>query len=124
MIIDIPTAVETVAGVTTAIGAVWTSVRHMQNAAKLRKEKEKEHILALAKEEIDKVEAQLKEKIDQLEIELEVQKKSVEQEFGHIKEIYGAEIRSLGEKIEGLRQDLSAQHANMINLLTKLVNTR
>ena len=53
MIIDIPTAVETVAGVTTAIGAVWTSVRHMQNAAKLRKEKEKEHILALAKEEID-----------------------------------------------------------------------
>jgi hypothetical protein len=39
-------------------------------------------------------------------------------------ELYNAEIKVLGEKIENLRIDLQAQHANLVGLLTRLVDAR
>lgn len=123
MALDIVSTSEAFGAAVTAIGAVYGAIRHVGHKIRDKREKHKEEILGLAKEEMGRIRDSLENKIRDLEIELENQKDNVAKDFSHIKEVYNAEIRALGDKIDSLRSDLSAQHTNMVNLLTKLVNS-
>ena len=59
-----------------------------------------------------------------LKLELDTQKENVSRDLGHLREVYNAEIKVLGEKIENLRQDISQQHQALVGLLTKLVDSK
>ena len=72
--------------------------------------------------EMAKIEEELSEKIKKLDIELRNQKDNIARDLSHLKEIYGAEIKTLASKIEDLREDLSQQHQSLVALLTKLVD--
>lgn len=122
MSMDLNTIIGISAGAVTTLGAIYTFYRHIRNGIQVKKEQERRDILKIAKDEMEKIESELLEKIKKLEIELEAQKLNVSRDLEHLREIYNAEIRALGEKIEDLRKDLSDQHSAMVNLLTKLVN--
>lgn len=124
MVIDIVTASEVLGGGATALGALYTSFRHIRFSLQAKKDREKQAILSEAYKKMADVESDLNQKIKNLEIELEAQKINVHRDLDHMREIYNAEIKVLGEKIDSLRQDLQEQHASMINLLTKLVNSK
>lgn len=115
---------EAVAAIATVIGSVYTGAKYLIRASKIKKEAYRQSILKQAKEELDKVEKEFKQKLEAIKIELEAQKISVSRDLGHLKEVYGAEIKVLGEKIENLREDLSQQHQALVGLLTKLVSAK
>jgi hypothetical protein len=121
---DLNTDIGIGAGVVTVLGSVWQLYRHISFKQTLKKDRERGAILAEAKAELSRVENDLNEKIKVLEIELAVQKDNVSKDLSHLKEVYNAEIKVLGEKIDLLRQDLQSQHSSMVALLTKLVSSR
>jgi septal ring factor EnvC (AmiA/AmiB activator) len=124
MTVDLNTAVGICAGAVTAIGGVYTTIRHVIASSKRKKAEHSQAILNEAKTEMAKIEASLNEKIKNLEVELQNQKDNISKDLAHLKEIYGAEIKVLGDKIESLRSDLQDQHSSMVALLTKLVNSK
>jgi tRNA G10 N-methylase Trm11 len=108
----------------TALGGIYTTVKHLSHKSKEKKQKYREEILERAKEEAQKIEKSLENKIKNIEIELAAQKLSVSKDLSNFKEMHNAEVKVLGEKIESLRQDLMQQHQALVGLLTKLVNSR
>lgn len=122
--IDMSTTIGITAGVVSVSGGIYTAFRHITLGSAIKREKYKEEILKQAKEELNKIEFVLSDKIKKIEIELESQKLSVSKDLGHMREIYNAEIKVLGEKIDTLRSDLQDQHQSMVALLTKLVNSK
>lgn len=111
-----------IAGAITIIGTSYLTLRKIaRDAAKAKKEQAAE-ILQAAKEEDAALKLKLTSKINELESQLEVLEKNIEKDMKYMKESYGAEIKNLGEKIENLRTDLSAQHGSLLALLTKLVD--
>ena len=122
MVIDMGQAAEVISCIVVASGGIYSVGHHFISKAKKKKEKYRQDILDQAKEEMSKIEAELNEKIKDLALELSIHKENIVKDMDHYKEIYNAEIKVLGSKIDDLRQDLSEQHANMVNLLTKLVN--
>jgi hypothetical protein len=124
MTIDIPTTLEAAAGLITAIGGVYPAISHYKAKVKKNKELYRKEILDQAKTEMEKIEKDLKDKIKFLESEFQAQKISIYKDFNFFKETHNSEIKALGEKIENLRADLSQQHANLVALLTKLVDSR
>lgn len=106
------------------LGGAWRSVNYFVTRYKVRKNAYRQSIIDQVRNETDKVCKDLETKIEALETELQSQKANVEKDMGHMKEIYNAEIKVLGDKIEDLRQDLQAQHSSTIALLTKLVDGR
>lgn len=121
---DLTTATGITAAVVTAVGGIYTSYRHVTLGMAIKREKYKEDILNQAKGEMSRIEDKFEEKIKKIEIELESQKLSVSKDLGHMREIYNAEIKTLGEKIDDLRSDLQDQHQSMVALLTRLVNSK
>jgi len=111
------------AGAITAIGGAWLTVRKVAND--LRKDK-KEHaaeILQSAKEEMALKERDLNLKISEINTKHEALEKSVEKDLAHMRETYNGEIRNLGQKIEDLRSELRNQHTQMVQLLTKMIDS-
>jgi len=111
-------------GAIAALGTVWAIIQGISHGLKRRKAAYRQAIIDEAKAEMELVKLLLEEKIRKLEVELETQKQSVQREMAHMGELYNAEIKVLGEKIENLRIDLQAQHANLVGLLTRLVDAR
>lgn len=124
MVVDLNIMLEAGAASVTAIGGIYGVARRIVTSSKRKKELYRQEILDRAKEEADRIREALEDKIRTLEIEFENQKQSVEKDFEHFKEVHGAEVRVLGEKIESLRADLAAQHSSLVALLTKLVSDR
>ena len=122
MTIDLNTAVESFAGVVTAVGSVYGAVRHFMISSKRKRESYQQFILEKAKEELTKVELSLNDKIKVLELDLANHKESISNDIFHMKEVYNTEIKVLGQRIEELRQDLSQQHQGLVNLLTRLID--
>jgi hypothetical protein len=120
--IDPNTALEAGAALVTAIGGLYGAVRAIIARSKRKREEHKQEVLAMAKAELVLVKENLESKIRKLELELETQKISISKDFDHFTEVYNNEIKSLGEKIENLREDLSQQHQALVGLLTKLVD--
>ena len=124
MVIDITMALEGAAGAVTAFGGLYAGFRHVVTGSKRKKEEYRQGIINQANEEMAKIKSGLEDKIKVLEVELASQRASVARDFSHLREVYNAEIKVLGEKIDNLRSDLQDQHSSMVNLLTKLVNSR
>jgi hypothetical protein len=124
MVIDISTVFEGAGGAITACGGLWAGYRHIRYGIADKKERYRAAIIAEAKEEMAKVEAKMSVRINNLEAELSNQKDNMVRDLGHMKEVYNAEIKVLGEKIDSLRSDLQDQHQSMVNLLTRLVNSK
>jgi hypothetical protein len=122
--IDPNTAVEAAIASVTACGGLWTGIRHISTRSKRKREELRQEILKEAKQEADKVKSQLEAKISALDNEFKIQKTSVSKDFETFKQIHNSEIKVLGEKIESLRQDIADQHQALVQLLTRLVDSR
>lgn len=122
MVLDIPNISAIVVAAIPVVGGVYTSIRLIRKSAMAKKACYRAEILAEAKEEAQRIKVELENKIKILEEEFQVQKRSVSKDFSHFREVYSAEVKVLGDKIEALRQDLSAQHTALVGLLTKLVD--
>lgn len=100
-------------------GAVLTVQKIINNIRRARKQRDLE-VLQKAKESIVSVKSEIQSEVDDLKNEL----KLAEQEMGHLKETYNNEIKNLGTKIEELREQLRTEHGQLVQLLTKMVDSR
>lgn len=121
------------AGVVTAIGGAYLTVRKIQKDANASKKEDADEILRKAKEEIEKtkiailsernlIQKEFEGRLGELEQDLATHRASVEKDFAHVRETYNGEIRNLGQKIEDLRSELRNQHTQMVSLLTKMID--
>ena len=122
--LDVNIALEAGAGAITAIGGIYTFIRRWIHHSQEKRDKYRQDILHHARAEAEKVREELDEKIQKLEAEIEAQKQDIYKDIGYLKETHSAEIRNLTEKIDNLREDLKVQHVSILNLLTKLVDTK
>ncbi len=118
MVLDIQSITEVAVGAVTVTGGVYSALKRFRKATKEKKDSYRADILKEAKREAERIKGDLENKIKALEDEFQTQK----QNFIHFKEIYSAEIKVLGEKIELLRADISKQHTDLVGLLTRLVD--
>ena len=109
------------AGIITAVGGAWLTVRKIQKDKEQQKEAFKASILAEAEESLKIKETALQAKIEAAEGRLDNLKESVEKDLAHLRETYNGEIKNLAVKIEDLRSDLRNQHTQMVSLLTKMI---
>lgn len=109
------------AGIVTAVGGAWLTVRKIQKDKEQQKEAFKASILAEAEESLKLKETALQAKIEAAEGRLDNLKESVEKDLAHLRETYNGEIKNLAVKIEDLRSDLRNQHTQMVSLLTKMI---
>ena len=121
MAYDLSTLLGTSAGAVTALGGLYTAARHLRYSVQAKKDRERQDILNKVNEEMAKLESKLEEKIRRLEEEFKNHKENLEKDLDYMRSSYNAEIKVLGDKIQLLREDLGAQHSQMISLLTKLV---
>lgn len=124
MIVDFGTAAEGIGGAVTAVAGLYGAIKHLAGRYKRTKEKYREGILKEAKEGAERIREELEAKITKVESELRSQQEMLAVDLSHTKDIYNSEIKILGQRIQELRQDISAQHANLVALLTKLVDSR
>lgn len=122
MNMDIPTLLGASAGAMTALSGIYAAGRHIRYNLQAKKDRERQEILKKAEEELNKVQAELEKKISVLKQEFEAHKVGLSKDLDFMRSTYNAEIRQLGEKIEALREDLGAQHSQMVSLLTQLVS--
>ena len=113
-----------VVGVIPAIGAIYGGVTHLTRKAAFKRETYRQSIIDQAKLEADKIKEELDEKISRLEMKFKNQRESVQKDLSYMKEDYTNDIKLLGEKIQELRSDLSVQHQSLLQLLTKLVESK
>jgi len=106
---------------------VATLVVTLQKVVKNFKKDREEHaakILQEAKEEDNLLRIRLEAKITEIDAKVKNLETSVNKDIKHLQDVYSAEIKSLGEKIEVLRDELRDQHSQMVALLTKLVESK
>lgn len=109
------------AGVLITLGSLYLTVRKIQKDGEKSKKEQAAEILQSAKEELALKEKDMNAKIEAAETRIDNLEKSVEKDLKHLKETYTGEIHNLASKIEDLRQQLTDQHASLLNLLTKLI---
>jgi uncharacterized protein HemX len=112
------------AALVTAIGTAIYTVQRVTKNFKSDKKEFKAEILQEAKEDQIRTKIDLESKINALQVQLDNLRQNVEKDLEHIRDTYNGEIRNLGDKIEGLRSELRDQHGNLVQLLTKLIDTR
>lgn len=110
------------AGIITAVGGAWLTVRKIQKDKEQQREAFKASILAEAEESFKLKEKDLQTKIEATEGRLDNLKESVEKDLSHLRETYNGEIKNLAVKIEDLRSELRNQHTQMVSLLTKMID--
>lgn len=110
------------AGIVTAVGGAWLTVRKIQKDKEQQREAFKASILAEAEESFKLKEKDLQAKIEAAEGRLDSLKESVEKDLSHLRETYNGEIKNLAIKIEDLRSELRNQHTQMVSLLTKMID--
>lgn len=117
-----PSSIFEVSGaIVTIVGGIYGAIRHFLIISKRKEDLYREGILIQANEKIEKIKFELEEKLKELETELHTQKEAIEKDLSHFKQLYGQEVKMLGEKIETLREDLSRQHQSLVDLLSKLI---
>lgn len=124
MQIDIPSTAGVIAAGATVCGSIYASWRHFRFSKQARKDQEKQDLLKEAKDQVSPMIEALETKINKLVVEIENQKEKVDRDFSYMKSTYTNEIKVLGEKIENLREQINTSHAQMVTLLTQLVNSK
>ena len=118
---DLNTMIGIGAGIITACGGIYSGFRRLSMNLKIKKEREHQAILDKAAEEMDRIKSNLEEKIQALEIDLATQKTSVDKDLQHMRENYMLEMHAVSEKINDLRDQLNQQHAQLVTLLTRMI---
>jgi coenzyme F420-reducing hydrogenase alpha subunit len=121
---DINTLLEASAGAITAFGGLYTGYRRICTGIQFKKDRERQELLNRANEEMLKVKKELEEKIQKLEEEVKSQKENIYRDLGHLKEIYGAEMKVLSGKIDEIKLNLQDQHSAIMTLLTRLIDSK
>ena len=124
MTIDPQVAAEASGTLLTLVMGVYAAIKHMRKRNRIAKAKYRQDILDQAEAQVTKVKTELESKIEKLEIELEAQKLNIFKDLSHIKENYSMEIRVLGEKIEDVRAQIQQQHAQLVALLTRMIENK
>src|ERR1700686_3566149 len=112
----------TIVSLTGAITAVCGSIlafQRLSKGAKKDREHEAQKILEQAREEDLVIKSKLESQIDTLNAKIENLELNTEKDLQHIKEIYASDIKSLGEKVDQVREQLNDQHAGVLSLLSK-----
>jgi len=122
--IDLNSFLEALAAAITALGGGYTLIRSLWSRHKANKGAYRQEILKEAKEEAEKFKSGLEAKIKDLEVEFKARQDDLEKDLINTKTIYNSEIKLLGQRIQELRQDIQVQHTSLVNLLTKLVNSK
>lgn len=94
-----------------------------KNIKKDRDEREA-RILQHAKEEDSFLKAKLEARIEKIDAKLQNLELNINKDMTHMRQSYESEIRSLGEKIELLRDELNTRHSSLIELLTKIIGKK
>lgn len=114
----------TVAGAISSLGGAWMIIRKIQRDAKKERQVEAASILQAAKQHTNDLEERMNSQLELAKKDLENFKENVDKDLQHLRETYNGEIRNLGQKIEELRSEIRNQHSQMVNLLTKMIDSR
>jgi len=120
MVIDLQT-LEALAAIGTALGSAWIFVRKIVKDLHKARQDQADAIIKQAREEDSLLKLKLEAKIDGLKTELKSLEFNINKDLNFVKQSHTSELKNLGEKIESLRTELSAQHGSLLALLTKLV---
>lgn len=104
-------------------GLILTWQKIVKNAKKDREEHTAK-ILQSAKEDDNLLKAKLEARIEKIDAQLKNLELNVNKDMDHLKQTYSMEIKTLGDKIELLRDELRQQHSGLIDLLTKIVSKK
>jgi hypothetical protein len=121
---DWTTLLEGISGGVTALGGLYASIKHIIHKSKRKKEEYRQSILDQAKKEAELVKMELEAKIKALEEEFKVQKLNISKDLIHLKENYSTEIRTLGDKINDMKDQLNQQHSQLVALITHLIDNK
>lgn len=110
-----------IAGGIVTLGGAYLTIKKIINSNKSEKKAQYNEVLKAAREEFELKEQKLLLKIQFVEERIDNLEKDVTKDINHLKESYSNEIKSLGEKIENLREELRVQHSNLLNLISKLI---
>jgi hypothetical protein len=110
-----------VIGAFIAIGTAWITIKKIMNYNKSDKKAQSNEILRQAREEMDLKSKEMELRVQAVEDRMANLEKNVEKDIDYIKQAYTNEIKMLGEKIENLRDELRGNHANLLGLITKLI---
>lgn len=110
-----------VAEVIVGLGGAILTIQKIGKNLQRSKEAYADEILKEAKEEIALLKAKLESRIEATRSELKSLEFNISKDISHIKEAYTSEIKNLGEKIELIREQLNAQHTQLLEFLTKLI---
>lgn len=105
-----------------SIASVFLSAQKIIKDIKKEKEEENEKLLKRAMDEIENQKEMLDLKIDVCFEEVDALKEVVEKDMENLKSIYSNEIKNLSEKVKELREEVKAQNAQIITLLTKMLD--
>jgi peptidoglycan hydrolase CwlO-like protein len=119
-----PEMIGAVLGALGAIGTVVVTFTTLKNSFKKEVDKEIKSAIQAARDIADADIKAFNLRIDSLSRDIVNLKDKVDDDIEHVKGIYNGEIRSLAEKIEGLREEVRHQHTQLVALLTKLVSDR
>ena len=114
----------TMAGMVITIGTAVLTVLKVNRTLKKDREEQEAKILQQAKEEDSTLRASLQSQIDAKDVEIKNLKESFAKDIEHLRETHSSQIANLGEKIEQLRDELRDRHGQMVELLSKLIDSR
>lgn len=121
---DSPSVLGAVLGALGAIGTVAVTFSKLKDSFRKEIDKEIQAAIDTARNIADADIQAFNLRLDSVSKDIENLAEKMDRDIDHVKTIYNGEIRSLGEKIEGLREEVRHQHAQLVALLTKLVSER
>jgi hypothetical protein len=104
-------------------GLVYTWTKIYRNVKKGQAEHSAK-ILQEAKEADAVIRAELEAKIEALSVKFTNLEVNIGKDIVYLKEAHAVELKNIGEKIELLRQELRAQNAGVLDLLSKIVSKK
>jgi hypothetical protein len=111
-----------IAATITALGSAFLTVRKVISNLEKKRKAQKEDILREAIKSDDALSVKLTNKIHDLDTEIKTMKQDHSKDIAHLKETYNGEIKFLGQKIEELRSEVRNQHAQLVQLLSKMID--
>jgi hypothetical protein len=115
-------AILSVAAMITALGTAWLTIRKIAKDVELQRKLQSEEILKAARKDDTALRLQLESEIHDLRGEIKVIKEGHQKDMDHLRETYNGEIKFLGQKIEELRSEVRNQHAQLVQLLSKMID--
>lgn len=106
------------------VGSIILTLQKVVKNAKKDREEHAARILQHAKEEDALLKAKLEARVEKLDAQLRNLELNVNKDITHLKDVYSAEIKNLGDKIDTLRDELHNQHSQMVTLLSKIIDSK